>query len=223
MVYVLAGVLLLSSVTLGPLTILAFLREEAPGTAQFPVGLRSDVLENRAERRVQRRMYTQIVDRCRKDPYLSTDDAFCKIYTEAEARCLERRGMREDTGCPDINDPILYGAFETLVLQVKDTADSPEETHAAAPLTSSLQTQDLSDHDRLILRWYEQARTCPITLKNYLPGFYELCLSLVGKGAAPDPIHGMLNDLANLKQKRAAPKPTLNLRREIFGKARPDR
>src|SRR3989344_2999220 len=224
MVYVLAGILLVSSVTIGPLTLLAFIREEAPGTVQFPEGLHSDVLEHRAERREQRRLYTRIVDRCRKNPYLSADDAFCKIYAEAENRCLERQGMREDTGCPDINDPVLYEAFETHVLQIDATEDSEEgEAHPAAPSTSSLQTDDLSDRDRLMLRRYERARTCPTTLKDYLPGFYELCLSLVGKSAAPDPIRGMLNDLANLKQKKAAPMPTLKLRRELFLPARPDR
>lgn len=224
MVYILVGVLIVSSVTIGPLTLLAFIREEAPGTAQFPEGLRSAVLEYRPEKRQQKRMYDRIVDRCRQNSYLSADDVFCKIYSEAEVKCLERRSIREDTSCPDINDPALFEAFETHVLQVAaPEEDAVEEAHAAAPSVSSLETEDLSDRDRLLLRRYERARTCPMTLKNYLPGFYELCLSLVGKSAAPEPIRGMLNDLANLKQKRAAPKPTLNLRREIFEKARPDR
>lgn len=224
MVYVLVGVLIVSSVTIGPLTLLAFIREEAPGTAQFPEGLREDVLEHLPARREQKRMYFRMVDRCRNDSHVSADDAFCTLYTEAETRCLATlRDRRNNTACPDINDPALLKAFKTLVLQQEDTEPMEEHTAASEEVTSSLQTADLSDRDRLLLRRYERARTCPTTLKNYLPGFYELCLSLVGKNAAPEPIRGMLNDLANLKQKRAAPKPTLNLRREIFGKARPDR
>src|SRR3989338_6058356 len=86
MVYVLAGILLISSVTIGPLTLLAFIREEAPGTVQFHEGLREDVLEYLPLRREQKRMYFRIVDRCRKSSYLSPDDAFCKVYTEAEEK-----------------------------------------------------------------------------------------------------------------------------------------
>lgn len=90
--------------------------------------------------------------------------------------------------------------------QVKRAEDVAQDTlHAAAseegsPVTS-LSTDALTSEDRAMLRRYTRAHTCPLSLKNSpIPGFYRLCLSVVGEDASSDAIQGFINHDAYLHQ-----------------------
>ncbi|HAI98403.1 TPA: hypothetical protein DCL30_02555 [Candidatus Peribacteria bacterium] len=83
---------------------------------------------------------------------------------------------------------------------------------------SSLLVQNLSETDRHLLRWYSKTNTCPVSLKGYIPGFYELCLT-VTKDAAKQPRVGLLNDLQTTRAHSGAPKATTKLRLEMLKQA----
>ena len=76
---------------------------------------------------------------------------------------------------------------------------SEDAVHSAAPeedtsAITSLSTESLSAEHRAMLRTYTRARACPVSLKNFpVPGFYELCLAVVGTGASSDVIRGFMN------------------------------
>ncbi len=92
---------------------------------------------------------------------------------------------------PDINDTdTLQNAME----------DPEEEVHEAAPApVNSLTTNQLNTQDRSLLRRYTRAGFCPTALQNFrIPGFYQLCVSLVGASVKSDPIRGLLNHNAHL-------------------------
>lgn len=94
--------------------------------------------------------------------------------------------------------------FNTL-----DTWQAPEEgveaVYSAAPMVDSASTAELSTQDRALLRRYTRARSCPDSLKNFrVPGFYELCLRLVGEKASVNPVQGLLNHEAYLRRANTA-------------------
>ncbi|MBI3336407.1 hypothetical protein HYZ98_02470 [Candidatus Peregrinibacteria bacterium] len=214
-------VLMVVAVVVVPLTTRALFRsqdedgKESEGLGDF----RPVVLEHQQQRRVQRRLYSNAVDRCARDAALATSDAFCAVYSEAVDRCLGERRFGIDYHCPDINDPKLWDAFI-------DNLHTDEPAHAAAPAEPTLQKESLEPNEKALLRRYRRARVCPESLKQYLPGFYELCISLVAKEEPPAMREGMLNDLATVKMRGAAPEATLKLRQaqwKEFGGLRPDR
>jgi hypothetical protein len=217
-----------------PLTTSAYIRLQSAPVKTF----RQEVSQDRARFRAQRRLYARAVKDCKHDRDLASKNAVCRVYWEALDRCMTRKSElipddinRPDLygnhaigiGCPDINDQKLladlYNISDNNLIPTDEPAnfieDPSEQPKAAAP--------DLSSRDRLLLRRYTHARKCPPTLADYLPGFYELCLSLVGEGVSSDPIRGITKD----RSRHAAPvMPTLRLRRQQWaeeGKARPDR
>jgi len=106
-------------------------------------------------------------------------------------RAMEQFQRAEDAGFdavkPDRNN--LDSIDEALHQDIGE-----EAVHSAAPAVSSLETEDLLSQDRALLRRYTRARSCPDALKNFrILGFYELCNSIVGEGASPEPITGLLN------------------------------
>lgn len=221
--------LLVVAVVVVPLTSRAIFRsQDEDGHESENLGdFRPVVLEHRRQWRLERRLYANAVDRCSRDATLADTDAFCTVYWEALERCLKGRRFGIDYGCPDINDPKLWEAF------IQDTNVDPnamkrgeEPAHAAAPAIPTLTEEDLKVHEKALLRRYRRARVCPESLRQYLPGFYELCISLVEKEQPPAMREGMLNDLAAVKMRSAAPEPTLKLRQaqwKEFGRPRPDR
>lgn len=95
-----------------------------------------------------------------------------RLYSSAIEACRDRRqdGQVLDCTTIKINDPTTFAPFLT-----DDVPPSvlPEETsHTAAP---ELTVEMLSERDRSHLRRYQRVGACPATLKDYLPGFYELC------------------------------------------------
>ncbi len=95
-----------------------------------------------------------------------------RLYSRAIEACRDRRQQGQTLDCTSIkiNDPATFAPFLTDAVP---PSVLPEETfHAAAP---SLTVEMLSERDRSHLRRYQRVGSCPATLKDYLPGFYELC------------------------------------------------
>ncbi len=88
--------------------------------------------------------------------------------------CENRAQTNPDVECPDINDSEAVRRFmRGLVPFTPDT-----DTGATKAIISIF---DLSENQRGTLRRFERLRTCPETLNDILPGFYELCLSTLEK------------------------------------------
>lgn len=115
---------------------------------------------------------------------------------------------------PNIND---YNSILEYLGEGEEEAP-PEVERASAPQTSSMDSQSLSDSDRLLLRRYSRANSCPESLKNYIPGFYELCLS-VTRDASPEPRVGLINENVQLHSKVSPPPATLKLRLQMLQEA----
>jgi len=150
--------------------------------------------QNRAALQLRRRQYHQAIE----------------LYRE-----LRKRG-EEGLVKPDINEP------ETVEFYLKGATPAvgvPAVTEET-PKPSTLQMSDLSLEDKQLLRRYERAGTCPESLRKYIPGFYELCRSLVGEKLHEKPRTGILNDLARLKSLRNILPNTLESRFEMLRQAR---
>jgi hypothetical protein len=103
---------------------------------------------------------------------------------------------RMESGTVDIDKPDINDT-DSLMDAMKDPV---EEVHEAAPApVSSLITNQLNTQDRGLLRRYSRAGFCPVSLQNFrIPGFYQLCVSLVGSAVKAKPVTGLLNHNANL-------------------------
>ena len=116
-----------------------------------------------------------------------------RTFAEARALCVKRQGLGEDVECPDFNDPAAVKAFIRVGIPAKKAATQTGET---VQETVRLRLQDLSENQRLQLRRFDRRNTCPETLRDYLPGFYELCLSFITKDAT----RGFINDRATIRR-----------------------
>jgi len=102
-----------------------------------------------------------------------------------------------------------------------------DAVHKAAPAlgktVTSTSTDTLTSANRAMLRGYTRAHTCPLSLKNFpIPGFYELCLAVVGTDASTDAIQGFMNHDAYLHQEtHTTPSdvPTFKLRMQMLEQA----
>lgn len=105
-----------------------------------------------------------------------------RLYSRAIEECRDRRqdGQVLDCTTIKINDPTTFVPF--LTEAVPSPVLPGEATHAAAP---ELTVQALSEQDRSNLRRYQRGGACPATLKDYLPGFYELCQRVVQETQLP--------------------------------------
>ncbi|OGJ58039.1 hypothetical protein A3H22_01185 [Candidatus Peribacteria bacterium RIFCSPLOWO2_12_FULL_55_15] len=155
---------------------------------------------DRADWREQRRLYSRAIERCRD---------------------LRQQGQTLDCLSIKINDPATFQPFLTDALP--SVVPSSGLSHAAAPV---LTVDTLSERDRSQLRRYHRVGSCPATLKDYLPGFYELCQRVVEetqlplsrgrmdsaskKRIAPEPVQERLtaDDIAKAKKR---PVPTVRV------------
>jgi hypothetical protein len=112
---------------------------------------RRDVMELRSERHEFQRQRAKVMEICDK-----------RANTDA------------DVECPDMNDPAAISRFMRGL-------ESLEPDTGTGVTEAVISIFDLSDHQRGTLRRFERLRTCPETLNDILPGFYELCLSAVEK------------------------------------------
>lgn len=92
-----------------------------------------------------------------------------RTYQSVLKVCNDRDGVVEGMVCPDVNDTKAVKVFLN---------DAPAE-HAAAPVQDILRLNDLSSEDRELLDRYTGRGACPMRLRTFMPGFYELCQSIV--------------------------------------------
>lgn len=148
-----------------------------------------------------------------------------RLYSRAIETCRDRRQEGQTLDCLSIkiNDPATFQPFLTDAVSVTPPSTSGV-SHAAAP---ELTVDALSERDRSQLRRYHRVGSCPATLKDYLPGFYELCQRVVEetqlplsrgrsdaaakKRIAPEPVPPRLtaDDIAKAKKR---PVPTVRVR-----------
>lgn len=161
---------LLVGIVAVPLTSTAlFIQQDVLENADISgVELRKRAMDDRARLRAQRRLYWQAVE----------------VFQEKS-----NNGV--DVTMPDVNDPASMD-------RVFD-AEKEEAVHEAAPVVTSLTTDQLNTQDRGLLRRYTRAGFCPDALRGFpIPGFYDLCVALVGAGVKKEPVMGLLNHNAYL-------------------------
>ncbi len=97
---------------------------------------------------------------------------------------------------------------------IHKSAPSVPDTAEKKDVVSSLTAGQLESHDKALLRRYTRAGFCPEGLKDfYIEGFYNLCMSLVGKDrVSSQPAQGLLNHNAYIYRqvRRAAPHSDLS-------------
>lgn len=123
-----------------------------------------------------------------------------RLYSRAMETCRDRRQQGQTLDCLSIkiNDPATFQLF--LTEAVPSVPPPSSASHAAAP---ELTVNTLSERDRSHLRRYQRVGSCPATLKDYLPGFYELCQRVVEEIQLP--LSRGRND--PVAKKRIAPEP----------------
>lgn len=94
-------------------------------------------------------------------------------YQKATQICIELRAEGKDVTCPNVND---YNAIQHFL-----NGDYSAALHAAASATGTtrLQMSDLTDFQQNLLRWYQRINSCPQALQDSMPGFYDLCQSML--------------------------------------------
>lgn len=139
-------------------------------------------------------------------------------YSQVQSLCRDRAAKGEAVVCPTIDDTEGIAAFLT------------GSTHAAAsaPVAGTneaiLKQDQLTDYQRDLLRRYQRAGSCPETIEQILPGFHDLCVSLVGERGRRGRIQGIISDKAAMRRaNRKAPPLTLLDRINAFARPRPDR
>jgi hypothetical protein len=125
---------------------------------------------------------------------------------------------------PDINDPSTFKEFlrsgkaiAKVDTKINDTVDMVHE--AAVKDKAVLGTEMLSSRQRMLLRTYTRAGSCPVSMEKILPGFHALCKSVVGSEATGDLPQGLDNDLKALKNRGLEPK-SMKLRIKMIEQAR---
>jgi len=153
---------------------------------------------------------------------------FWQAMREYQTRARTEEGLTP----PDVND---YASILFYLKQTDKEVMNSDRVHAAAEdneeeaeelveekKASSLTVKDLGEKDRLLLRRYTKARSCPESLKNYgLEGFYELCLSVTDT-PGEEPRRGLLNLNEWLRGRMAAPNseiPAWKLRMKMLEEA----
>jgi hypothetical protein len=146
-----------------------------------------------------------------------------RAYSRAIEDYRERlkRG-EEDAIKPDINDPSTFKDFwiggehaaakSSSARSKAASTDDGEDVHADS-------TEDLSTRERMLLRNYTRAGSCPASMEKVLPGFHALCRGIVGKDASKNLPQGMDNDLKTVRHKSIGP-ATMKLRMEMIRQAR---
>ena len=134
-----------------------------------------------------------------------------------------RLGM-SDAVKPDINNPATFKEFivETegkQVARVRARVPSTQDTeHTVAPDEDTLGTDELSSRQRMLLRTYTRADSCPASMEKVLPGFHALCKSIVGDDASDELPTGIETDLKSLRH-RGLPPTSLKLRLKMIEQA----
>ncbi|TSC57369.1 MAG: hypothetical protein Greene041662_971 [Candidatus Peregrinibacteria bacterium Greene0416_62] len=185
-----------------PLSSQAIFRSQDDDGKQFEAlgDIRDQVYEYQSgQRQMLRRAYSQAIE----------------AYREKLASGIA------DAVKPDINDPTTFAEFLTEGRQIaKVVTPETEKVHAAATAKGvMLGTEDLSGRQRMLLRNYTRAGSCPASMERILPGFHTLCKSVVGRDAEDELPVGIENDLKALRHRNLEPK-SMKLRIKMIEQAR---
>ena len=144
-----------------------------------------------------------------------------RAYTRAIEDYRERlKQGEEDVVKPDINDPSTFKDFiEESHGAARSTVSSSSATDEDREPVRAVTTEELSTRQRLLLRNYTRAGSCPASMERLLPGFHALCKGIVGKDASGSLPQGMDNDLQKVRHKSVGP-ATMKLRLEMISQAR---
>ena len=140
-----------------------------------------------------------------------------RAYSDAMAYYLElvKQG-KEDAKKPDINDPMSFKDFidrEEIADVTRRELRLTKPAHASAPDNGKLGKDELDSRQRSLLRSYTRTGSCPRSMENVVPGFFRLCLSIVGQGATRSLPIGYGNDLQTVRSVGTTKQPaTLKLR-----------
>lgn len=148
-----------------------------------------------------------------------------RAYSKAiEAYREKLRDGVADAVKPDINDPSTFAEFLTSEgmqiarVQKRNRAEG-DAVHSGASEEAALGTDDLSSRQRMLLRTYTRAGSCPASMERLLPGFHALCKSIVGSDADEELPQGIETDLKALRHRGAEPK-SMKLRIKMIEQAR---
>ncbi|MBM3227899.1 hypothetical protein FJZ27_03505 [Candidatus Peribacteria bacterium] len=145
-----------------------------------------------------------------------------RAYSRAIEDYRERlkRG-EQDAIKPDINNP---STFRDFLKEVGHSAARSPRVRSAASSSSDREavradsTEDLTTRQRMLLRNYTRAGSCPPSMERLLPGFHVLCKNIVGNTAETALPRGMMNDLQRARRKSIGP-ATIKLRMEMIRQA----
>lgn len=92
-------------------------------------------------------------------------------YQKSQELCGQLHKNGKNITCPSINDEagILHFLATHEVL--------PPPATASGLVIQSL--SDLNSYQLNLMRWYQKVNVCPASMKDFAPGFYELCQSLL--------------------------------------------
>jgi len=182
------------------LAVSAPLLVSAMGTGSFNNVMKEQALANQDTVRSQRRLLTRLNGQCNRATEKTTNPS-CKAYLIVQKECLARQSIRQQTGCPVINDL-------ARIAQVQEALANGEPIPAIGAATSSSSKghgtaatptmDDLSASQRLQVRRAIQLKYCPAKMPLLM---YQLCRDAVGENESPAPT-GLLNDLSNIQQMR---------------------
>ncbi|PIR48617.1 hypothetical protein COU80_02815 [Candidatus Peregrinibacteria bacterium CG10_big_fil_rev_8_21_14_0_10_55_24] len=171
----------LAPLAMGPASVVT---QNLPGALVSSVtsqeDLRTEALQDRVRVRRQTRQYWQAIEAYQNRVRAGEEGLTPPSVDDYQSILQYLRAMpsaQEDTSSPAPEGEATHPAA---------TDDSEDDT------VSSLTAQELSDQDRLLLRRYVRANSCPESLKNYLPGFFDLC-NAMAQDAAKEPRVGLVN------------------------------
>ncbi|MDD5623793.1 MAG: hypothetical protein PHI23_03735 [Candidatus Peribacteraceae bacterium] len=209
---------ILATVIAAPLSTQAIMSANVGG-GFYNEALRSLAEENKATVRANTRTITRLNELCQgRVTASSATDPTCKAYWVVANECLKRRGLREDTGCPNVNDVTRIQLLKQKLLNgesIDGTGATVEEStvHSAA---SGLSASDLTPFERRTLHNATLTGSCSKKLPSTI---LLLCREIVGEENLKSAPIGFTNDIQAIQAKKASPQPSIKLRLQMMEEA----
>jgi len=187
------------------LAVAAPLIVSAMGTGYSNGAMREQALANQDNVRSQRRLLTRLNERCNRVTE-QTADLSCRAYLIVQKECLARQSIRQQTGCPVINDLVRITQVQEALARGESVSSAASSSSSSSSSTKEHGTAvkptmaDLSASQRLQVRHAIQLKNCSDKLPEIM---YQLCIDVVGENENPAPV-GLTNDLGNIQQLRHA-------------------
>ncbi|MDD4628916.1 MAG: hypothetical protein PHE68_06055 [Candidatus Peribacteraceae bacterium] len=166
----------------------------AMGTGHFNQLMSEQALANKETIRAQRRLLTRLNSQCGRETE-QTKNIVCKAYLIVQKECLARQSIRQQTGCPVINDLVRIAQVQEALIKGEPISGSGASASSAAGHGTAVKPtmKDLSASQRLQLRHAIQMKYCSEKLPEIM---YLLCIEAVGENQSSAPL-GLINDISN--------------------------